>query len=169
MNTCKTWLVVLLAIVFTTSTALAQDDDEKDPPVSLDLEFAVGLVLSLEGEDVDTFTFDQTSLAIHADLIGWDFMDASSGLGIEVALGGDLEYTVWSLNRMDIPGTGGRIYTGGDMKLLQSSNTGGVSSNFDFRIPVGVNVGDFGPVDLRVEATLVEENRPISVAVLVGF
>ena len=86
---------------------------------------------------------------------------------MEVQFGGALEYTVWSLNRATVPGTE-NMYAGSDLKLIQSSDDGGASRDFDMRLVTGY-VMKVGSGELRMEVYGLEENRPIAFALLYGF
>lgn len=94
-------------------------------------------------------------------------LNVSTGIGIEFSVKPDLEgerelvYTVWALNRADIVGN---FYAGTDMKILEEG-----ASNFDLRIVAGTLLGTIKGSELVLEIYSLEENRPISFAILYRF
>ena len=160
----KTLVALVAAILLFTGVSFAKEEEEG----LLRLDLAAGVNTALSGEE-ETFSFNGLTGLVHVDLLGVDFLDATSGVGLEISFGGGLEYTVWSLNRATVPGTGDAIYGGSDLKLLQSDDNEGLSRNFDLRIVTGTRVGKVGPGDLRFELYFIEENRPVSFAVVYGW
>lgn len=155
--------VVALITMGGASTAFAQDGffDLQIP------DFAVGWGTEL-GEEDQTFSRDAQFATVHANLLGLNkIFDLQTGVGVEVQFGGALEYTVWSLNRATVPGTE-NMYAGSDLKLIQSSDDGGASRDFDMRLVTGY-VMKVGSGELRMEVYGLEENRPIAFALLYGF
>lgn len=170
-------LVVLFTIFMLFSgVALAQKEDSM-----FNFNLAAGTIFSI-GEDDETFSFDGMAGLLHVDVIGFDFMDATSGIGLEVNYNGMVQYTVWSLNRLNVPGSNDLLYAGSDFKLLQSTTclgelglnlqslphceNAGIDLDFDVRLVTGTRVGKIGPGNLKFEFYFIEENRPISFAVL---
>jgi len=160
----KVLAMLAAALLLFSGVAFGQEEEQG----VLRLDMAAGVNTGLTGEE-ETFSFDGLSGLFHADLLGVDFMDATSGIGLEASFGGELEYTIWSLNRASIPGTGSTLYGGTDLKLFQSDNAEGLNRNFDLRVVTGTRVGKIGPGNLRFEVYFIEENRPVSFAVLYGW
>lgn len=160
--------LILITAVFMlfTGTAFSQEEEANE---LFRLDLAAGTSFSLVGEDTDTFKFDNVAGLVHANVLGVEFLDVTSGVGLEVNFGGEVEYTVWSLNRAVIPGTNNRLYAGTDLKVLQSDGLRGAEGDFDLRLVSGTNLGNVGPGELKFELYFIEENRPISFAVLYNF
>ena len=155
------------------SFAFAQEDIDNDNPF-FDLD-APGLADlsagwgSVFAEEEETFSRDAQYATVQADILGVDLFDATSGVGLEVQFGGELEYTVWSLNRATVPGTGERMYAGSDLKLIQSADDGGAEGDFDLRIVTGYRLAEVGPGQVSFELYFIEEDTPIGFALLFGF
>jgi len=167
----KKMLTIAVAIMLLAASTFAQEPVvvAPDPFLEFTAEYAVGYG-SMLAEESETFSQDAQFVAGHVDVLSVDLFDSTSGVGVEVQLGSDtLQYQVWSLNRATVPGTSGRLYGGSDLKLLQSTNDGGADANFDVRIVTGYRLGKIGPGQLRFEIRFIEENRPMSFAVLYGF
>ncbi len=157
--------VVAFMMLGGAGAASAQEDDG-----FFDLQipdFAVGWG-TMFGEEDETFSQAAQFAAVHANLLGLNkVFDLQTGVGVEVQFGGALEYTVWSLNRATVPKTE-NMYAGSDLKLIQSSDDGGASRDFDMRLVTGY-VTAVGPGELRMEVYFLEENRPVAFALLYGF
>jgi len=165
--------VVAILVMLGGSVAFAQDDIDNDKsffdlgaPDLADISAGWG---SQFAEEEETFSQDAQYATVQADILGIDLFDATSGLGAQFAFGGELEYTVWSLNRATIPGTGERVYAGSDLKLIQSADDGGAEGDFDVRIVTGYRLAEVGPGQLRFELYFIEEDSPIGFALLYGF
>jgi opacity protein-like surface antigen len=167
MKKMLTAAVVALMMLGTFGLAQAQDE-EKAPLFSFDVAVAAGYGSKFAEED-ETFEQDSQYGTAHVDILGIDLFDTTSGVGMEVQFGGELEYTVWSLNRATVPGTGDRVYAGSDLKLIQSADDGGAEGDFDLRLVTGYRLAEVGPGQLRFELYFIEENRPIAFALLFGF
>ena len=77
----------------------------------------------------------------------------------------NVDYRVWSLNRADCPSA---LYCGVDLKIGQGGD-GGWVSDFDQRIVVGVAIADQPSFDVNLEIYSLEDDRPVSAAVLVRW
>lgn len=149
---------------------------EEKPALSLPLTFAAGWG-SMFADENTTLSKEGMYATVRADLLGVDLFDATSGLGLQVAFGGDYEYQVWSLNRAVLPGMEGAVYAGSDLKLFQSTAfasdqpaaEAGVKGDFDLRLVTGVHLGRLGPGGLSLELYFIEENRPVSFALVYNF
>jgi len=164
----KVLMAAVVALAFLTGSAFAQDIDNDKSLFALDVSAAAAWGSSFAEED-DTLSQDAQFGAAHVDVLAVDLFDSTSGVGLEVAFGGDLEYTVWSLNRAVVPGTGNRVYAGSDLKLIQSAEDGGAEGDFDLRLVTGYHLAEVGPGQLSVELYFIEENRPVSFALKYGF
>ncbi len=102
--------LVLLIALLTTGLLFAQDEEtKKDPAVTLNADISAGLI------------FDESVAAVgQVDIVGWDFMGATSGFGLEVDFD-NAQYSFWILNRVNLPKTAGRLYVGADIKFAQST------------------------------------------------
>ncbi len=130
-------------------------------------DFAVGWG-TMFGEEDQTFSRNAQFGAVHANLLGLNkLFDLQTGVAAEVQFGGALEYTIWSLNRATVPKTE-NMYAGSDLKLIQSSDDGGASRDFDMRLVTGY-VTQVGRGEIRMEVYFLEENRPVAFALLYGF
>jgi hypothetical protein len=154
----------VVALLFSTA-AIAQEEEEM---MKFEVDLSVGVALAL-GEDADTFSSDGIAGLFHADILGFDFLDATSGLGGEVKLANDIQYQVWSLNRATIPNTNGVLYAGTDMKMFQSDDLEGAKADFDLRLVSGTRLGQLGPGTVNFEIYFIEEDRPISFGVLYSW
>ena len=160
--------VVAFAMLFG-AQAFAQDDIDNDKSFfELGVDFAAGWG-SYYGEEDETLSQDAQFAAVHADVLGVNLFDTTSGVGIEVQFGGELEYQVWSLNRATVPGTDDRVYGGSDFKLVQSTDNGGAEGDFDMRVVAGYRVASPGPGVLRAETYFLEEDTPIGFALIYDF
>ena len=167
----KKLLTIAVAIMFVLgagSVAFAQEEGDSFFSLS-NVNLAVGYGSSF-GEEGDTFTQASQYAVVQADLLEIDLFDSTSGLGAEVSFGGDLEYTIWSLNRADVPGTNGRVYGGGDAQLIRSADDGGAAADFDLRGVAGTRItGEDSVVAVSLEIYFAEDERPIAFALIVGF
>ena len=102
------YTLALLIALLTTGSVFAQDE-EKDPAVSLNADLSAGVGF-----------YDTVAAVFQLDVVGWDFMEATSGLGVEIDIDNDAQYSWWMLNRVNIPKTFDRLYAGVDMKFAQS-------------------------------------------------
>lgn len=149
------------------SMAFAQDNED-EPFFNVNAELAVGWG-SYFSEEEDTFSQAAQFATLSADILDIDLFDATSGIGAEIQFGGDLEYTLWSLNRATVPGTNNRLYGGSDLKLIQSTEDGGAEGDFDMRLVLGYRLAKVGPGELLFEFYTIEENRPVAFALKYGF
>lgn len=157
------FLATLIFTTFLASSAIAQDSF-----FDINADFAAGWGSSM-GEESETFSQESQYVIGQANLLNVDLFDTTSGVGVEVMFGGEVQYTVWSLNRATVPGTNDRAYAGSDMKILQSTDQGGAEGNFDLRLVTGYRLANIGPGQLRVELYFIEENKPIAFGLLYGF
>lgn len=165
----KKLLTIAVAIMVLLGGSVAFAQEEKEPLLKVGADFTAGYG-SFFAEEDETFAQDSQFIAGHVDILGVDLFDSTAGVGVEVQLGTEqLQYQVWSLNRAVVPGTSGRIYGGADAKVLQSTNEGGASADFDVRLVTGYRLADIGPGQLRFELRFIEENRPVAFALLYGF
>jgi hypothetical protein len=144
---------MIAALVLCGSTARSQD-------LRLDLSAGFG---SYFAEENETFSTDAMFASLRGDVLGFNFMDATSGIGVDVHTSQDLNWKVWSLNRASV--IGDRMFAGTDFKLFES-NGGGAEENFDFRLVTGSNLGKAGPGSVLVEFYALEEDRPIAFAIV---
>lgn len=155
---------VLLAVllVFVCSTGFAQ---------SVQPEFGAGIG-SFFAEEGQTFDAEALFGAVHWYAVSIPIgNETSSGVGLELGFNGDPEaesavaYSLWSLNRTNVLGL---MYGGSDMKIGESVG-GRYRYDFDLRLVVGTFLAKVGPGDLAVEVYSLEENRPISFAIIYRF
>lgn len=159
--------VVALTLLFGAfgSNTFAQDEDAF---FDINADLALGWGSHFAEED-EMFSQNAQFVVVHVDVLDVDLFNTTSGVGLEVPLGGDFEYAVWSLNRAPVPGTNNRMYAGSDFKLIQSTENGGAEGDFDMRLVTGYRLADVGPGQLLAELYLIEENRPVSFALKYGF
>lgn len=161
---------LLTTIAFLMLAAVASAQEPKEPAVSFGLHLAAGGGFNF-GEEDQAFDASSFYAAVQADAVEFDLFNATSGLGLELNFSGPgtTRYSLWSLNRADVPGVKG-VYGGADMKIAQNGEGGeGFAADFDTRIVTGYRFGKAGPGDLRMEVYAIEENKPIRVAFLYGW
>jgi hypothetical protein len=159
-------LVLGLLAVFAVP-AVAQGAEE--PPPVVELQPTVGLGGgSFFAEENATFSSDALFAMLHWYAVGLPLADASSGLGLEVRFGGAVTYSVWSLNRAEVPGLGGKVYGVADMKFGTGAPEG-YSADFDFRTGLGASLGQVGKGEFLMEFYTLEEDRPIAFSVMYRF
>lgn len=118
------------------------------------------------GEEEETF--DTSALFGSVQWHGLKLpMNSSTGVCLEIGVKPSdegenrLPFTLWSLNRTEIVGD---FYAGTDLKILENSQT-----DFDLRIVTGTLLSTIGEGKLVLEVYSLEEDRPISFAVLYRF
>lgn len=186
-------LVLALTVGFS-APLFAQDDENKEVNegnmLLNRLSFGGGAFFGEEDE-----TFDRNSFfgAVHAALYDYPKVEGRSGVGIELSYpSAGFAFSLWNLNRVDVPGIPG-MYGGGDMKFGDYTSDGGFnrppgmdsvcpglpgcdqfednsgySSDFDFRVVVGYRLGNIGSRELRLEVYTLEESKPIAFAFIYG-
>ena len=163
----------ILTVIFSLTglSLYAQAPDPPAPaPFSVQAKFAAGAG-SFFGEEDVAFDSDAAFAAIHYYGLKLPLEGGSSGVGIEVHFGEKVSYTLWNLNRADIPGLEGKAYAVADMKIGEDAGgeVGGFGADFDFRAGVGSYLGKVGSGNLVLEFYTLEENRPIAFALLYRF
>jgi hypothetical protein len=136
-------------------------------------DFAAGVGFDLRGEEQAVFDADSIYGAIHWNGLALPGLSASTGIAIEfhptsIAVDGstvNVDYRVWSLNRFDCPSA---LYCGTDLKIGQGGE-GGWVSDFDQRIVLGISIYQSDAVNVNAEFYTLEDDRPVSVAVLVRW
>ena len=159
----KRALLLLMAILFCAVTVQAQDEPN-DPFFEAYFDLATGWGARFAEAD-PAFDTGDMFLAVHAQVLGLDLMEFKSGVALELNLGsvtagtpGAASYTVWSTNRVEVPGTNGRVYAGPDLKLLKAGD-GSLSGDFDTRLTLGVQVAKIGNGKLNLEVYTIEEEK----------
>lgn len=165
-------LLVAIAVLLLATSAIAQEAlaVPAEPLFKLGLELAAGGGFDL-GEENQSFSTKSFYAAVHANAVEFDLFDATSGLGLELYFDGPgtTRYSLWSLNRANIPGVKG-AYGGADVKVADNGNGGeGFQANLDTRIVTGYRFGKAGPGDIRIEFYAIEEDNPLRVAFLYGW
>lgn len=162
-------LFAFLAVLLLAAGASAQEPDPKpDPFLDFDLNLAAGWG-SVYDNEARTLSRDAQYAVLHADLVGFEWLEARSGVALEYQFAGTVNYAVWQLNRAEVPGTNGRIYGGGDLKFLEGGGPDDFYGNFDLRAVAGTELARVGPGELAVETYLLEENSKIRFAFLYDF
>lgn len=158
------YLVVFATVLLLfTGTVYAQE------AVIIDINYTAGASFSIADDENGNKAVDFSAVTglFHVDILEFNFMDATSGVSLEAMYANkDFNYAVWSLNRVSVPGSKDRVYAGTDLKLLQSDENNGPTADFDVRIIAGTRIGKIGPGALKFESYFIEENIPISFAVL---
>lgn len=156
----KKLLVVLFVLMAASSSGQVQGD------------FAAGVGFDLKGEEETVFSTDAFYGAFHWNGLKIPGPSATTGLAVEfhpstISVEGEtvnVDYRIWSLNRFDCPSA---LFCGTDLKIGQGGN-GGWVADFDQRIVMGVSLYQ-GSVNVNAEFYMLEDDRPVSFAVLVRW
>ena len=163
-------VLMLGLLVGFASPAIAQDE-EKESPVKLQAKAGVG-VGSFFGEEDVTFSSEAMFANIHWYAVSLPVDGGSSGVGLELHFGDTVSYSLWNLNRADVPGLEGHVYAVGDMKFGQGTSgeeTSGYQADFDVRVGVGTYLGKVGNGNFSLEFYTLEENRPVAFSLMYRF
>lgn len=136
-------------------------------------DFAAGVGFDLRGDEDAVFDAQSLFGAIHWNGFSLPGLSATTGLSIEfhpssISVDGsviNVDYRLWNLNRFDCPG---RLFCGTDLKIGQGG-TEGWRADFDQRIVVGISVYASDKVDANVEFYSLEDDRPVSFAILIRW
>lgn len=162
-------LFMLVAFLLIALPLSAQDKEQEEPPISIQAKVGAGGG-SFFGEEDVAFDSEAAFAALQWYGVKLPIDGGSSGIGIEIHFGNTVSYSLWNLNRADVPGLEGKLYAVADMKFGEGSGgEAGYSSDFDFRTGVGSYLGKVGPGNLVVEFYTLEEDRPIAFAMLYRF
>ena len=167
-------LVTLFLMMGGVGLAFSQDrEPPAEPPAEkpfLDFNFNLAAGWGSEfAEEKATLSADQMKAVVHADLLGIDLFDSTSGISAEFNLGGEQEYSIWSLNRAVIPGSNGRLYAGSDLKIVQNDQVKGAKGDFDLRLVAGTQLARIGSGALNIEFYMIEEDRPMAFSLVYDF
>ena len=158
-------LALLLCLFALPAPAAAQFDVVGD--------FAVGTGFMLIGEEQAAFDARSIYGAFHWNGIQLPGPEVSTGFAVEfhpatvVANGSvvNVDYRIWSLNRFNCPSA---LYCGTDLKIGQGG-AGGYRGDFDQRIVLGLKVARGESFEVNAEFYTLEDDRPMSVAVMVRW
>ncbi len=180
-------LLVLGLVVGFAAPSVAQD--EKEPPVKLQATVGLGGG-SFFGEEDVTFSSDALYADLHWYAVSLPVEGGSSGVGLEVHFGDAVSYSLWNLNRADVPGLTGKVYAVADMKFGQGGGAvatevapadsrnvqaedepveAGYRADFDVRVGLGAYLGKVGKGNFVLEFYTLEENRPVAFSLMYRF
>jgi hypothetical protein len=144
--------------------------DEEEPPVKLQAKAALGGG-SYFGEENVTFSSDALFANFHWYAVALPVEGGSSGVGLEVHFGDTVAYSLWNLNRVDVPGLEGKVYGVVDMKFGEGATgeDAGYRSDFDARAGLGAYLGKVGNGNFVLEFYTLEENRPVAFSLMYRF
>lgn len=159
----KRVLLALLLALGVSATSHAQ--------ISVDTDFAVGIGFELQGEDEAVFQADSIFGALHWNGLKLPGPNTSTGLGVEFHPGtlsitedaegntvANVDYRLWSLNRVSCPGA---TYCIADMKIGEGGE-GGWRNDFDLRTGIGIEFAKWGTSRWATEIYFLEDDRPVS-------
>lgn len=165
----KITMLIPILLIAMGGVGFGQDQPVEEKPF-LDFNFDLAAGWGSEfAEEKATLAADQMKAVVHADLLGIDLFDSTSGVAIEFNLGGEQEYSIWSLNRAVVPGTGDRLYGGSDLKIVQNDQVNGAKGDFDLRLVAGTQLMRIGSGSLNIEFYMIEEARPIAFSMIFDF
>ena len=136
-------------------------------------DFAAGVGFDFRGEEDAVFDANSLYGAVHWNGLKLPGPSVTTGIAVEfhpasVSVDGsvvNVDYRIWSLNRGDCPSA---LYCGVDLKIGQGGD-GGWVADFDQRIVMGISVYQGDALNVNAEFYTLEDDRPVSFAVLVRW